>query len=251
MKQLLTNILSSIKQGLPQLAILLDPDKLRVEDMEFLIEKIHASPATHIFVGGSTVIDGKTDLIVNKIKELTLLPIVLFPGDTNQICDEADGILFLSLLSGNNADYLIGKQVEAVPKLINSELEIIPTAYILIENGKTTAVEKVTHTQPIPNSHLKEIVHTAKAGEFLGMQLCYLEAGSGANQAIAEDIIKAVKSILKIPLIVGGGIKDLQGIQKAYAAGADMVVIGTAFENNTAFFETISKSKTITHENIS
>ncbi|WP_228853648.1 geranylgeranylglyceryl/heptaprenylglyceryl phosphate synthase [Aegicerativicinus sediminis] len=250
----MNEILAYIKYGasrkIPFLAVLLDPDKLEVKDLPRLLNKIHKSATTHILVGGSTVKDGQTQEIVSVIKQLSHLPIIIFPGDTNQICEEADAILFLSLLSGNNPDYLIGKHVEAVPKLLNSDLEIIPTAYILVENGKATAVEKVTETVPIPNSDINQVVHTAKAGEFLGMQLCYLEAGSGANQPIPVDIIKAVKSILNIPLIIGGGINNMQGIQKAYDAGADMVVIGTAFENDPCFFETTEKINQISHENI-
>ena len=250
MKEILKEIKTAVKNGLPLLAVLLDPDKIDVANLDFALEKIHNSQVTHILVGGSSVEDGQTQAIVSRIKELSHLPLLLFPGDTNQICKEADALMFLSLLSGRNPDYLIGKQVDAVPNLLNSELEVIPTAYILIENGKTTAVEKVTNTQPIPTSDVLRIVHTAKAGEYLGMQLCYLEAGSGASKAISKEILNAVKSVLNIPLIVGGGINSRQSIDEAYQAGADMVVIGTAFENDPFFFETKSKSNKIIHENI-
>ena len=141
------------------------------------------------------------------------------------------------LISGRNPNYLIGKHVEAVTKLKNSVLEVIPTGYILIENGKQTSVERVSHTKPMSRDNVQQIVDTAKAGELLGMKLIYLEAGSGALHPVPEEIIKSVKQELKIPLIVGGGIRTLEKLDIAYNSGADVVVIGTAFEEDEAFFE--------------
>lgn len=167
------------------------------------------------------------------------MPVVLFPGDITQITQNADALLFLSLISGRNPEYLIGKHVSSVSKLRNTNLEIIPTGYILIENGKETAVERVTETKPIPRKNIQNIVDTAKAGELLGMKLIYLEAGSGAKHAVTPEIISSVKLELQIPLIVGGGIRTKKQLDDAYQAGANLVVIGTAFEEDASFFEAL------------
>lgn len=238
MNLIYTNILKAIKNNHKLLAILIDPDKTKPRTIPAIISKIHNSNATHIFVGGSEVSESLTETLVIKIKAHTKLPIVLFPGAINQITDYADGLLFLSLLSGRNPDYLIGQQVKAVPKIRASKLEVMPTGYLLIENGKETAVQRVTETRPIPEKQVETIVDTAKAGELLGMKCIYLEAGSGALQAVSSQIISRVKNDIKIPVIVGGGIRSLQDLQQAYTAGADMVVVGTAFETDTTFFET-------------
>ena len=165
------------------------------------------------------------------------MPIILFPGNPNQISSLADGILFLSLISGRNPDYLIEHQINAVPILNKTNLEIISTGYILIESGKQTAVERVSQTKPLAISNPNYILQTAQAGEMLGNKLIYLEAGSGADLTIPDNIISLVAQNISIPLIVGGGIRSISNIEKAYQAGADLVVIGTAFENNFDFFE--------------
>jgi len=218
------------------LAILLDPDKIDLNNTETLIEKINQSPATHIFIGGSLVENNILDELISKIKQSSNLPIVLFPGNPSQISDKADAILFLSLISGRNPDFLIGHQVNAVPILKQTQLEIISTGYILIESGTETAVERVSKTTPLDRNNPELALATAQAGEMLGNKLIYLEAGSGAKQAVPLEMIKLVSQNIEIPLIVGGGIIDLQGIQKAYNSGADLVVIGTAFENDLNFF---------------
>lgn len=224
-----------------QLAVLIDPDKFLVEHTEAFIEKVNASIATHIFVGGSIVDDFLTQILVESIKKYTTLPVVLFPGDVTQITDKADAILFLSLISGRNPSYLIGKHVDAVSKLRSTNLEVIPTGYILIESGKETAVQNVTETQPMLENNVQAITDTAKAGELLGMRLLYLEAGSGARYPVSKTIISKVKQEIDIPLIVGGGIRSLEQLEQAYQAGADLVVIGTAFEEDELFFEAIKK----------
>ena len=147
----------------------------------------------------------------------------------------------MSLLSGRNPDYLIDKHVKAISKLRGSKLEVIPTGYLLIENGKETSVQRVTQTKPIAKNDIQLVVDTASAGELLGMKLIYLEAGSGALHPVSENIIKAVKQEIKIPLIVGGGIKSIEQLENAYKSGADIVVIGTAFENDKSFFDKLKK----------
>ena len=231
------NILKAKEKGEQLFAVLIDPDKFELKNTGGFIEKVNNSIATHIFVGGSVVDADATEALVHKVKKFTNLPIVLFPGDVTQITNSANALLFLSLLSGRNADYLIGKHVEAVSKLRETTLEVILTGYILIDGGVKTAVSRVTQTEAISRENLQTIVDTAKAGQLLGMQLMYLEAGSGASYPVSREIIKRVKKELKIPLIVGGGIKTKTQLENAFAAGADMVVVGTAFEEDESFFD--------------
>ena len=238
MKNIYNKILKSKAENEKLLAILLDPDKIDLKTVPVLVEKINQSPATHIFIGGSLVHNNIIDELILKIRQFSLevLPIVLFPGNPSQISNEADAILFLSLISGRNPDFLIEHQVKAAPILKNTNLEIISTGYILIESGTETAVERVSKTKPLDRNNSDLALATAQAGEMLGNKLIYLEAGSGAKNAVPMEMIKKVSQNLNIPLIVGGGIIDLQGIQNAYDAGADLVVIGTAFEKDVNFF---------------
>ena len=241
MKSIYQNIVTSRAKDEKLLAVLIDPDKMKLDDVHRFISKINQSIATHIFVGGSEVDEELTEILVEEIKKHTELPVILFPGDVIQITDKADGILFLSLISGRNPDYLIGKHVEAVSKLKNTTLEVIPTGYLLIENGKATSVERVSKTKPLKRSDIETIVNTAKAGELLGMKLMYLEAGSGATHAIEPKIISRVKIEVNSPLIVGGGIRSKMALESSYKAGADLVVIGTAFEEDETFFDDLKK----------
>jgi phosphoglycerol geranylgeranyltransferase len=233
---LYTEILSAKKTGQKLLAILLDPDKIDMKAINTLIGKINQSPATHVFIGGSHVEVNIIDELIIRLKQKTALPIILFPGNPSQISKEADAILFLTLLSGRNPDYLIEHQVNAVPILKKTNLEVISTGYILIESGTQTAVERVSKTDPLDRENIDYVVQTAQAGEYIGNKLMYLEAGSGAKQAVPLEMIKKTAENIKIPLIVGGGIRSKAEIQQAYNAGADVVVIGTAFENDSNFF---------------
>lgn len=229
-------ILKSKSESKKLLAILLDPDKLSVENLSNLIQKINQSPATHIFVGGSSFNGSHLDELIIALKSKIQLPIVLFPGNPSQISDKADGILFLTLLSGRNPDYLIEHQVNAVPILNKTNLEVISTGYILIESGNETAVERVSQTKPLDRNNFEYALQTAQAGAFMGNKLIYLEAGSGAKLSVPKEMIRLVSQNINIPLIVGGGIRTKAEIEAAYHAGADMVVIGTAFENDVNFF---------------
>lgn len=234
MKNIYNAIITSKNQKL--LAILLDPEKLTLDSLAPLVEKINASPATHILVGGSSFEGNHLDELIQTIKKNTDLPILLFPGNPSQISAEADGILFLTLLSGRNPDYLIEHQVNAVPFLKKTHLEVISTGYILIESGNETSVQKVSQTQPLKRDNAEYILQTAQAGELIGNKLIYLEAGSGAKWAVPNEIIELVAQNITIPVLVGGGIRSKEAIENAYKAGATMVVIGTAFENDSNFF---------------
>ncbi len=231
------HILQAIRDKKKLLAVLIDPDKVMLDAVPILLSRINSSITTHIFVGGSTDANNKTENVVKAIKEETNLPVILFPGDYSHVTKEADALLFLSLISGRNSEYLIEQQVQSIPRLRNTDLEIIPTGYILIDGGVETAVQRVSNTKPMSQRDTDLIINTALAGEYSGKKLIYLEAGSGAVEAVATTIIRKVKDSLSIPLIVGGGIRTINQLERAYDAGADLIVIGTAFEKNPSFFD--------------
>jgi putative glycerol-1-phosphate prenyltransferase len=228
-----SSILQSIQNGNRLFSILIDPDKFNLSQTQGFLDRM-PSDTDFILVGGSQVKHQQTEVVVKQLKSFTRLPIILFPGDVNQLTDSADGLLFLSLLSGQNPEYLINQQVKSISKLKNSTLEIIPTGYILIDGGKTTSVLEISQTKAIPQSQISTVVHTALAGQFSGKLLIYLEAGSGAKTPVSAEIISEVKKAITIPLIVGGGIKNDFQKQSAYEAGADMVVMGNSFELNSS-----------------
>ncbi len=230
MPKILDAIIKASKINKKLLAVLIDPEKFAAENYSYFIEKLPEA-VTHIFVGGSTATTAQSEVCVDFIKTKTNLPVILFPGDKEQITEKADGILLLSLISGRNPEYLIEQHIKAVPKLLNAGLEIIPTGYLLLDGGNQSAVARVSKTKPIQQDEIELIKNTALAGEMLGKQLVYLEAGSGALIPVSEKVIAEVKRDLNIPLIVGGGIRNATQLKKAYKAGADLVVIGTAFEN--------------------
>jgi phosphoglycerol geranylgeranyltransferase len=226
-----------ITKNQKSLAILIDPEKVNLQEIQNLCTKINLSPAAYIFVGGSTVESGLTDLVIQELKKYVQIPIVIFPGHPSQISNHADALLFLSLLSGRNTDYLIEHHINSVEILEKSNLEIIPTAYILIDGGTETSVQKVSKTKPIDRHNIELAYKTAKAGELLGKKLIYLEAGSGAKNNVPFEMVKNITEKVSIPVIVGGGIKDYKTAQEMYENGASVVVVGTAFEKNDNFFE--------------
>ncbi len=226
--QALLKMISEEEKGL---AILIDPEKFLISETGSFLEQI-PKQTTHIFIGGSTVLNKVTEEVVSVVKAQTSLPLILFPGDFSQLTSKADAVLFLSLISGRNVEYLIEQQLKAVPHLKNSKLEIIPTGYILLDGGNESAVARITNTRPMPQDNIEAIVHTALAGQFMGAKLIYLEAGSGALYPVKPEVIAAVKKEIEIPLIVGGGIKTEIQKKAAYLAGADMIVMGTVFEAN-------------------
>ena len=232
-KRILEHIENASEKGEKLLAILIDPDKSSTAEIPSISARIDKLKADFIFVGGSEVRDGLTDSFIKNLKTQTQLPIVLFPGDFSQLTNRADGLLFLSLLSGRNPEYLIEQQIKSVPFLKNANLEIIPTGYILLDGGNQSSVLKISKTTPISQEDPQLAIDTSVAGMYKGKKLIYLEAGSGATTSVNPDIISKVKAHISIPLIVGGGIRTKEQLQHAYDHGADIVVIGTAFENNT------------------
>lgn len=229
-----TPIHTAMKNAQKLLAILIDPDKFELNSAfaKAYLQKI-PSATTHIFIGGSTDPEQKTKSVVRFLKAETKLPLILFPGDYKQVTSQADAILFLSLLSGDNAEFLIGQQTKAALMVQQSKLEVIPTGYLLIDGGSETAVQRVSKTTPLAQNDISKIIATALAGQYLGKKCIYLEAGSGAKKPVHPSIIAAVYDALDIPIIVGGGIKSIKQMEQAYQAGATMVVIGTAFEEDS------------------
>ena len=223
-------ILKKKRDNIKSLAILLDPDKFDVNSIKEFAEKLNNSSFNYVFVGGSSVKDKVTGNLVSELKKCTQIPVFIFPGDVNQITNEADVLLFLSLVSGRNPEFLINQQVKAVPFLDNTKLEVLPTAYILVDGGTKTSTMRVSETAPLIDS--VEIFNTAKASEYLGMKLIYLEAGSGAVNPVKEDIVKKVSSGINLPIIVGGGVKSREKIDSLFKAGADLVVVGNVIEKD-------------------
>ena len=210
-------------------AVLVDPDKYDDDQLETLIGHINQYPPDLMLVGGS-ILFKPIDLAITSLKLGTHLPVFLFPGNVMQLSDRADGILFLSLISGRNAEFLIGNHVLAAPHLDRSGIEVIPTGYLLIENGRSTSVEYMSNTRPIPAGKTEVAVATAMAGEMLGMKAIYLEAGSGAAHSVGIEMISAIRRKISLPMIVGGGITSPDQAQEVYEAGADMIVVGTVLE---------------------
>ncbi|MEK6782932.1 MAG: geranylgeranylglyceryl/heptaprenylglyceryl phosphate synthase [Bacteroidota bacterium] len=219
--------------GKKSIAVLIDPDK--VDDPTQLNQLINLASENCIdffFVGGSLITTTNLSEVVNQIKEKVNIPVVLFPGNSMQLDPGADAILFLSLISGRNPDLLIGQHVVAAPFLKNHNIEVMPTGYMLINSGKITSVAYISNTTPIPDDKYSLAACTALAGEMLGLQLVYLDAGSGAEKEISTKMISAVRKAVNTPLIIGGGINTSVKALAALEAGADIIVIGNALEKN-------------------
>lgn len=218
------------------LALLLDPEKANLDALP-ITDLCHPD---YIFVGGST--GGDTTEFIRALRAKLSpslvgragegLSIILFPGNSSQFSPEADGILFLSLLSGNNPEYIVGQQIKSARAVHDSHLDFVPTAYVLIDGGVETSTMRVTGTKPLDPKDVKTIVDTCIAAELMGKNAIYLEAGSGAITPVSTDIIKAVREAVSVTLIVGGGIRTPEAMKAAYDAGADIVVIGNHFEEH-------------------
>ncbi len=242
------SIASAYVKNIKQLAVLIDPDKTNLQDMDALIQLININRVDYILVGGSLMTGSFQDECIRLLKENTPVPVVLFPGNSLQINDQADGILLLSLISGRNPELLIGSHVVAAPLLKSSGLEIISTGYMLIESGKLTSVVYMSNTTPIPSDKIDIALCTAMAGEMIGMKLIYMDAGSGASRAIPQDLIRHVKSNISIPLIIGGGIRSASSARKAWEGGADIVVVGNALEKSPEFIDDLCREKNALNE---
>jgi putative glycerol-1-phosphate prenyltransferase len=240
------NVLKTLQQkhseNKKSIAVLVDPDK--AEDPSRLLHLINLASENcvdYFFVGGSLVTSANLSEVVKRIKENVNIPVVLFPGNAIQIDASADALLFLSLISGRNPELLIGQHVVAAPIIRNTRLEVIPTGYMLINSGKLTSVAYISNTMPIPDDKYSLAASTALAGQMLGLQTIYLDAGSGAEKEISPRMIASVRKSVSIPLIVGGGINSARKAITALEAGADMIVVGNALEKDPDLLTEVSE----------
>ena len=217
-------------------------DSENFEDIAGVAKKVESLGASAILVGGSSAIDQlDLDKLVISIKSIVSIPVILFPGSNLHIDMSADALLFLSLISGRNPELLIGQHVIAAPVLKKSNLEILPTGYILIDSGRQTTVSYISNTTPIPYDKPEIAACTAMAGEMLGLKLIYLDGGSGAQKQISSRMIASVRKSVDVPLIVGGGIRSAEEAAEAMEAGADVIVIGNGIEKNLNLLAEVSE----------
>jgi putative glycerol-1-phosphate prenyltransferase len=223
-----------------RLAVLIDPDKHNAESLLRLTEISANCKVDFFFIGGSLLMERNFENTIKIIKAHSGIPVIIFPGSNYQLSGKADAILFLSLISGRNPEYLIGQQVVAAPMIKKMGLEAISTGYILVDGGRISSTSYITQTIPVPNTKIDIAVATAQAGEMLGMKMIYLEAGSGAKNTVSAEMIAAVKQKITIPLIVGGGIRSAEQAEEICKAGADVIVVGNALEETPGLLMEIS-----------
>lgn len=236
------NLQDSRRTGKKLFAILIDPDKQSKEELKQIVEKAKSAKADLFFVGGSLLTNDSLDSCLETLKSESDIPVILFPGNAMQVNDKADAILFLSLISGRNAEMLIGKQVITAPILKQSSLEVLPTGYILIDSGKPTTVSYMSNTTPIPHEKNAVAACTAMAGEMLGLKCIFMDGGSGALNPISEKMIAMVRQSVDTPLIIGGGINSGKKAAANCEAGADVIVVGNAIEKDENLIEEIANA---------
>ena len=224
-----------------QLAILIDPDKQDTEQLIHIAKTSKENGVDFLFVGGSLMTSDDLNSGIKTLKEYCDLPVILFPGSTYQISRHADAILFLSLISSRNPEALIGMHVIGAPYIKLAGLKTIATGYMLIDSGKPTSVTYMSNSFPIPYDKNDIAACTAMAGEMLGHRLIFMDAGSGAEKAISEEMISFVKQSIDVPLVIGGGIRTPEKLRSVFAAGADIAVVGNVFENSPELIAEFAK----------
>jgi phosphoglycerol geranylgeranyltransferase len=221
-------------------AVLLDPDNLTAAACEKLILLSQTNSIDYFFVGGSLVTTSNQAPLISLLKEKSNIPVILFPSSSLHIDSQADAILLLSLISGRNPEFLIGQHVISAPFLKASKLQILPTGYILVDSGQPTTASYMSGSMPLPRNKPSIAASTALAGELLGLHLIFLDAGSGAENPVPAEMIQAVRQVVDVPVIVGGGINSSQKAWAALKAGADMIVVGNEIESNPDFIQTVA-----------
>lgn len=238
-KKIADFIQSNKGKGKKLLAVLIDPDKANSNHLQNVLRPENVAKIDLLFIGGSVLTSGNIHDTIKLVKSLCDIPCIIFPGSPDQISASADAILLLTLISGRNPELLIGKHVESALRLKQSNLEILSTGYILIDGGAPTTVSYISGTTPIPSNKPGLAAMTALAGEQLGLQIIYMDAGSGAKNPIPAQMIEAVRSHTSQPIVVGGGIRTTEGIHAAWNAGADVFVIGNRLEEDPGFLENL------------
>ena len=238
--QVYQSLVEKKQAGKKSFAVLVDPDKVSASSINELVQLAVQAGVDYFFVGGSLVISDHLDDCVQQIKSACNIPVLLFPGSPSQISRHADALLYLSLVSGRNADLLIGQHVVSAPFVKKSGLEIISTGYMVIDGGAATTVSYISNATPIPADKADIAMCTAMAAEMLGMKLVYMDSGSGAKKAITEEMISVVTKHIEVPLIVGGGIRDAEKAYLNCKAGADVIVVGNAIEKNASLISEIA-----------
>lgn len=228
------------QENRPGFAVLADPDKIAPNGMDQLARQCNEAGVDYLLVGGSLVVAHQLDQCIQRFKQESDIPVLLFPGSPAQVTSYADALLYLSLISGRNADLLIGQHVVSAPTVKASGLEVMSTGYMVIDGGVPTTVSYMSHAAPIPADKPDIALCTAWAGELLGLRLLYMDAGSGARYPVSEEMIRRVASQTAAPLFVGGGIRTAEGAHAAAAAGATVVVVGNAFERDPGKIAEIS-----------
>lgn len=228
--------------GQKAFAVLVDPDKVDLQQVPNLCALAVEAKTDFILVGGSLMVSDGLEEVVLEIKKSCSIPIILFPGSPNQLTPHADGLLYLSLISGRNPELLIGQHVISAPVVKQSGLEIISTGYMVIDGGAPTTVSYISNASPIPHDKKEIAVCTAMAAEMLGMKLMYLDAGSGAQRSVSEAMIQSVSRHIDVPLIVGGGITNPEKAYASAKAGADVIVVGNAIEKDITLLSKISEA---------
>lgn len=234
------HLLARKRKGQKSFAVLIDPDNVNAERIEELTSLAVSAEVDYLFVGGSLVISNHLDEVVQHIRSNCSIPVILFPGTPSQVSRYADGLLYLSLISGRNPELLIGQHVISAPQVRKSGLEIISTGYMVIDGGAPTTVSYISNASPIPADKNEIALCTALAGEMLGMKLIYMDAGSGARHPIGEEMIASVAGAIEIPLVVGGGIRDPEKAYRNCKAGADVIVVGNAIEKDASLIHEMS-----------
>lgn len=236
------SLVSRKKAGKKSFVVLIDPDKVNDNSLESTIRLASEARVDYFFVGGSLVVSSYLDECVQLIKKSCSIPVILFPGSPSQVSRYADALLYLSLISGRNPELLIGQHVVSAPMVKKSGLEIMPTGYMVVDGGAPTTVSYISNASPIPANKEEIAVCTAMAGEMLGMKLIYMDAGSGAQKPISEQMIGAVSRSIEVPLIIGGGITDPEKAYINCRHGADVIVVGNAIEKDPSLIREIASA---------
>src|SRR5580698_2990887 len=239
-KVIYESLLAKKNKGQRSFAVLIDPDNVNASKIDELTHLAVEAKVDFLMVGGSLVISNHLDVVVQQVKKNCAIPVILFPGTPSQVSKYADGLLYLSLISGRNPELLIGQHVISAPFVKQSGLEIISTGYMVIDGGAPTTVSYISNATPIPSDKNEIAMCTAMAAEMLGMKLIYMDAGSGAKRAINEEMIATVSKQIDIPMLVGGGIKDPEKAYLNCKAGADLIVVGNAIEKDATLIKEMS-----------